>query len=78
MQFLEWLPWEARQSIEDAILPGNLYQQSPLVYTQYFQDIVFARTIYHAILFLAGVGVIWVVIHVLLAVWGAKHPNVKY
>lgn len=26
VQFLEWLPWPARQSIESAIIPGNLYQ----------------------------------------------------
>jgi hypothetical protein len=78
VQFLEWLPWEARQSIEKAIIPDDLYQQSPLVYTQYYHDIVFARTIYQPLLYLAVIGVLWVILRVTLDVWDSKNPNVKY
>lgn len=78
VQFLEWLPWEARQAIEEGLLPGDLYQESPLVYTQYYEDIVFVRAIYQPVLFLLAVGVLWVIMHVLLGVWDAKSPNVKY
>lgn len=34
--------------------------------------------IYQAFLFLALVGFLWVIMHVMLAVWDAKHPSVKY
>jgi hypothetical protein len=36
VQFLEWLPSGARTAIEDAILPDNLYQYTPLAFQQYF------------------------------------------
>ncbi len=32
VQFLEWVPWPIRQSIEKGIIPDDLYQQSPIVY----------------------------------------------
>lgn len=54
VQFMAWLPIEARNGIENAIIPLDHYQRSPIVYEQYWKDITFARTIYHTVIFLAA------------------------
>ena len=51
VQFMLWLPIEGRQGVESGIIPSNHYQRSPIVYEQYFEDVTFARTIYHTIIF---------------------------
>jgi hypothetical protein len=78
VQFLAWLPWPARTSIEEAIIPKDYYQYSPIVYEQYYYDIVFARTIYQPILFFAAIFLFWAILHIVLSVLGAKNSNVKY
>lgn len=75
VQFLEWLPSAARISIEDGIIPKNLYQPNHLTFQQYYEDVTFARTIYHSILFVALMFAIWLIIHVILLIYESKHPN---
>ena len=75
VQFLEWLPSAARTSIESGILPANLYQPCSLIFQQYYEDVAFARTVYHAILFIGLTLVIWVIIHVFLLIYDSRHPN---
>lgn len=72
------MPWSARQSIENGILPNSLYQYSPIVFEQYYKDIVFARTIYQVILYLALLFILWAIIHILLLVWDSKNSKNKY
>lgn len=52
VQFMAWLPIEGRNALERAIIPENHYQRSPIVYEQFWEDITFARTIYHTVIFL--------------------------
>jgi len=75
VQFIEWLPSAARTSIESGILPANLYQPCSLIFQQYYEDVAFARTVYHAILFIGLTLVIWVIIHVFLLIYDSRHPN---
>lgn len=62
VQFMAWLPLEARNGIEKAIIPDNHYQRSPIVYEQYWKDITFARAIYHVVIFLAIMFVLYWII----------------
>ena len=66
VQFMLWLPIEGRVEIEKGIIPSNHYQRSPIIYEEYFQDISFARTIYHTVLFFIAMlvfyGIVWVCI----------------
>lgn len=75
VQFLEWLPDAARIPIEKAIIPNNFYQYTPLVYQQYYQDTVFARTIYHTVLYFALFLGLWLLLHVIIRLYDAKYPN---
>jgi hypothetical protein len=62
VQFMAWLPIQARNAIEAGIIPSNHYQRSPIVYEQYWTDISFARAIYHTVLFLfAMLALYWIV-----------------
>lgn len=67
VQFMAWLPLEGRNAIEGAIIPSNHYQRSPIVYEQYWKDITFARTIYHTVIFLAAMVVLYWLIRLVQA-----------
>lgn len=69
VQFMEWLPAPARTGIEQAILPSNLYQPTPLSFQQYFTDVAFARMIYHTILFFALILSLWLIMHIILLIY---------
>lgn len=73
VQFLEWFPWAGRQSLEQSIIPTNLIQYSPIVFEQYYEDIVFTRAIYQTILYFIVLLIFWSVMHMLLLVWDSKH-----
>lgn len=75
VQFLSWLPMEARVAIENGILPSNLYQYSPIQYEQYFTDIAYARTIYHVIIFLALMLVIYLLLKIFRKIYESMNPS---
>ena len=67
VQFLVWLPDAAKKGIESGIIPSDHYQRSPIVYEQYYQDITFARTIYHTVLFI----IILIALYLLIKIFRA-------
>ena len=45
------------------------------MYQQYYEDTVFARTIYHTILYFALFFGLWLLMHVIIRIYEAKYPN---
>lgn len=69
VQFMAWLPQQAREQIENAIYDReDYYQRSPIVYEQYWVDINFLRAIYHTLIFLAAMVALYMIIRLIRAI----------
>jgi uncharacterized protein HemY len=76
VQFMEWLPIQARNAIELGIIPSNHYQRSPIVYEQFWIDISFARAIYHTVLFLVAMFALYWLIRLIKALRRPTMSNI--
>ena len=74
VQFMAWLPIEGRDAIEKGIIPPDHYQRSPIVYEQYWKDITFARAIYHTVIFLGAMLLLFWLIRLIRRL---RAPSVK-
>ena len=77
VQFMAWLPAEARAPIERSIYSQpDYYQRSPIVYEQYWTDINFIRAIYHTLIFLAAMAVFYLLLRIINSIYRPQLLNI--